>query len=44
MIEYERFMFEGLEIQIYRFSPFLSSTLKLPREGEKEEGFAFVYT
>lgn len=33
-------MFEGLEIQIYRFSPFLSSTLKLPREGEREEGFA----
>lgn len=33
-------MFEDLEIQIYRFSPFLSSTLKLPRDGEREEGFA----
>lgn len=37
-------MFEDLQIQIYHFSPFLSSTLQLPRNGEREEGLAlFLY-
>lgn len=31
-------MFENLEIQIYCFSPFLNSTLKLPRDWRGEGG------